>query len=155
MAGIDRSPPAPDDVVRCEEILAAIDRSGTPGGLGLTLADGTSVQLPDPVVDALRDVLEAFARGLTVRVVPQHTVLTTQQGADLLGVSRPTFVKLLEDGHVPFTQPGRHRRVLLSDVLAHRERVRRERGQALDDLAAVSKDAGLYADDVSGARLRR
>ena len=155
MAGIDRSAPAPDDVVRCEEILAAINRSGIPKGAGLTLSDGTSVELPDQVVDALRDVVETFARGLTVTIVPQHTVLTTQQGADLLGVSRPTFVKLLEDGHVPFTQPGRHRRVLLSDVLVHRDRVRRERGRALDELAAVSKDAGLYADDVSGARLRR
>ena len=155
MAGIDHSTPAPDDVVRCEEILAAIDRSEMPEGATLTLTDGTSVQLPAPVVDALRGVVEAFARGHTVTIVPQHTFLTTQQGADLLGVSRPTFVKLLEDGHVPFTQPGRHRRVLLSDVLAHRDRVRRERGRALDELAAVSTDAGLYAGDVTGARLRR
>ena len=90
-----------------------------------------------------------------VTVVPQDTTLATQQAAGLLGVSRPTFVKLLEDGLIPFTQPGRHRRVQLSEVLAYRERVRQERGRGLDTLAAVSRDAGLYGDDVSGTRLRR
>lgn len=135
-----------------EAALTAFDAAAPPE---LALADGMRIPLPPALLDALRDVAGALARGQAVTVVPQHATLTTQQAAGLLGVSRPTFVKLLEDGLIPFTQPGRHRRVQLSEVLAYRERVRQERGRGLDTLAAVSRDAGLYGDDVSGTRLRR
>ena len=123
-------------------------RSGVP-------TDGSRLLLPEPIADVLRDVAGALAHGQAVTVAPQHTMLTTQQAADFLGTSRPTFVKLLEDGVLAFSQPGRHRRVRLSDVLAYRERIQRERDEVLDELAAVSRDAGLYDDEVTHTRLRR
>lgn len=71
-------------------------------------------------------------------------VLSTSEAADILGVSRPTLVRLLESGEMPFEQPGRHRRVRLADVLAYRERVRRRRAAGLDRMVAAAEDAGLY-----------
>ena len=84
------------------------------------------------VFEVLRDVVDAMAQGQAVTIAPVHQRLTTQEAADLLGVSRPTVVKLLESGEIPFEQPGRHRRVRLADVLAYRERASVERRGALD-----------------------
>jgi excisionase family DNA binding protein len=96
-----------------------------------------------------------MAQGKAVTVAPHHTTLTTQQAADLIGVSRPTLIKLLDEGEIAYTQPGRHRRLRLSDVLAYRDRIRHERDQRLDELADLSDKAGLYEDDVTRTRLRR
>ena len=67
---------------------------------------------------------------------------------------RPTFVKLLDAGEIPFTRPVRHRRVRLTDVLAFREYRRAERPAGLSELTRISEDLDLY-DDVATAPLRR
>lgn len=121
---------------------------------GLTLADGTRIRLPDEVAQALRGIVEALAEGKAVTVAPQHTTLTTQQAADLLGISRPTLVKLLEEGEIPHTRPGRHRRVRLSDVLVYRDAMRRDAHEALDELAGISEEAGLYEETAAPKRTR-
>ena len=121
---------------------------------GLTLGDGTRIRLPDEVAQALQGIVEALAEGKAVTVAPQHTTLTTQQAADLLGISRPTLVKLLEEGEIPHTRPGRHRRVRLSDVLAYRDAMRRDAHEALDELAGISEEAGLYEETAAPKRTR-
>ncbi|WP_329027733.1 helix-turn-helix domain-containing protein [Streptomyces sp. NBC_01423] len=73
-----------------------------------------------------------------------NTTLTTQEAADLLGVSRPAFVKILDEGGLPYNRPGRHRRVLLSDVLDYREKRRTRRRRGLDDLVRLTEESGLY-----------
>ena len=142
----------PEDDAAFRALAAELATEGIPQ---LTLADGSRIRLPEPVAEVLRDVVTALAQGQAVTVAPQHTALTTQQAADLLGVSRPTVVKLLEDGVLPFTRPGRHRRVRLSDVLAHRDRLRAERAAFLDELATMSQEAGLYGDGMTQPHLRR
>ena len=150
--GQDRHLLAPGDA---HTLRAVVDQLAATEQPGLALADGSRLPLPEPLAAVLRDAARALAEGHAVTVAPHHTTLTTQQAAAYLGVSRPTLVKLLEDGALPFSQPGRHRRVRLGDVIAYRDRIRRTRGAALDELAGVSADAGLYADEVSGTRLRR
>ena len=98
---------------------------------------GDQVELPEEVYLALRKIVDAMQSGLAVSVVPQTTRLTTQQAADLLNVSRPTIVKLLDEGEIPFEKAGTHRRVLLADLLEYRER-RRERQY---DMLAATRDA--------------
>jgi len=89
------------------------------------------------VYQALVQVVEALAAGKAVTVSPQEPQLTTQQAADLLGVSRPTVVRMIESGELAAERNGNRRRLLLSDVLAYRER-RRARQYAM--LAATSVD---------------
>lgn len=95
---------------------------------------GDQVELPESVYQALRKVLDAMRNGLAVSVVPQSTRLTTQQAADLLNVSRPTVVKLLDEGEIPFQKAGTHRRVLLTDLIEYREQLRKRQ---YDMLAAT------------------
>lgn len=106
--------------------------------------DGSTRTLPSEVYEALLAVVRALSEGKAVTVAPVNTTLTTQEAADLLGVSRPTFVKILDEGSVPFSRPGRHRRVLLEDVLAYKEKRRSQRRQGLDRLVDLTEDASLY-----------
>ena len=85
----------------------------------------------------------ALAAGQGITVVPQGMTMTTQQAADFLGISRPTLVRLLETGEMPFEQPGRHRRVRLEDLIAYQSASRLERQGALRELRRANLDAGL------------
>lgn len=107
--------------------------------------DDGSVTLPEPVRALLTDLVRALAAGNAVTVEPHRTVLTTQEAADLLGITRPTLVRLLESGRIPFTKPGRHRRIELADVLEFRQRERTRRRQVLVAMAqeATPDPAGV------------
>jgi excisionase family DNA binding protein len=113
----------------------------------LSAPDGTHVELPWPVFEALLKVVEAMRQGLAVTVAPINIQLTTQEAADLLGVSRPTVVKLCEQGEIRYTKPGRHRRVLLSEVLAYQARQQGIRAEALARIAEAGEDLELYEVD--------
>jgi excisionase family DNA binding protein len=112
----------------------------------LVSPDGSEVALPDRVYEVLRDVVKAMSQGFAINIAPLNAVLTTQQAADMLNISRPTLVKLLESGEIPFEKPGRHRRVLLSDLLEYRARSRAERQGILDELTATANRDG--SDDI-------
>jgi excisionase family DNA binding protein len=109
----------------------------------LIAPDGHELPLPASMYEVLRQAAHQLAAGLAVSIVPIGTKLSTQQTADLLGVSRPHVVKLLEQGEIPYTRTGKHRRVLLSDVLAYRDRQAGRRSEALDELARLSEDLPL------------
>ncbi|MHB1415095.1 MAG: helix-turn-helix domain-containing protein [Chloroflexota bacterium] len=106
--------------------------------------DGESLILPDSVSILLARVVHDLAQGNAVTVIPVQAELTTQVAADLLNVSRPFLVKLLESGEIPFHHVGTHRRVRFKDVMAYKHRRDRERQRAIDDLARVSQELGIY-----------
>lgn len=101
--------------------------------------DGNARPIPDEIFRALEQVANALANGNGVTVAPYRMLMTTQQAADFLGISRPTFVKLLEQGEITFELRGRHRKVALRDVVDYQDRFRRERRVALDDLARAGQ----------------
>lgn len=115
---------------------------------------GERLVLPAEVFDVLRTVVDAMAEGQAVTIAPVHQRLTTQEAAELLGISRPTLIKLLESGEIPFEQPGRHRRVLLADVLAYRERAAVERRGALERMVAAAEEADMYERTATVTRTR-
>ncbi len=106
--------------------------------------DGQRTEIPPAMVDVLRQVAESLSHGLGVTVAPLNAMMTTQEAADFLGISRPTFVRILERGEIPMERPGRHRYVRLSDLLAYQERLRSERAEALDAMAREAESNGLY-----------
>ncbi|HEY2792896.1 MAG TPA: helix-turn-helix domain-containing protein, partial [Micromonosporaceae bacterium] len=106
--------------------------------------DGTQIDIPEELYGVLRDVVAALSEGMAISIAPHNTTLTTQEAADLLNISRPTLVRLLTDEEIPYSTRGRHRRVLLRDVLEYQERTRSERRQSLDRMAADAEDDGLY-----------
>src|SRR5271170_5030543 len=96
------------------------DCQGWAGPVSLRLEGRADAALPKPAFCLLIEMLSQMARGNVVAVTPIQADLTTQQAAELLGVSRPHLVKLLEGGHLPFRKVGVHRRVLFSDLAAYR-----------------------------------
>ncbi|MDA8313322.1 MAG: helix-turn-helix domain-containing protein [Actinomycetota bacterium] len=128
------------------EILIAIEQllnSGT-GPLRLTAADGTDAVLPDELRRVLTTVVSSMHRGQAVTLAPRAMRLTTQQAADLLGISRPTLVKLLEEGRIPFETPNRHRRIRLLDLLTFQQARRVERRESLAAMTREAQDLGTY-----------
>jgi excisionase family DNA binding protein len=112
---------------------------------------GERVELPEELYRVLRQVVDALRSGLAVTVAPQTQTLTTQQAADLLGVSRPTVIRLLDSGEIPFERVNTHRRIELRELLAYRERRRAAQYAAL---AATAIDEDEDVDDVL-PRLKR
>lgn len=137
----------PEDISSMLE-LARFLESRTEHGLLVGL-DGEQMPLPTEVDRVLRHTVEVMRQGKAVHVAPQNLVLTTQEAADLLDVSRPTLVKLLEDGAIPFDRPNRHRRVRLHDVLDYRARRHAAQRAALDELTTETIALGLYEDSAA------
>lgn len=124
--------------------VARMLAEAVPARARLVAPDGTQIEVPAELYEVLRDMVAALSDGLAITIAPHNTMLTTQEAADLLNISRPTLVRLLTDGEIPHSLRGRHRRVLLRDVLDYQERTRRGRRQALDQMATDGEDTGLY-----------
>ena len=92
----------------------------------------------------LSQILALMARQQTFILYPESSELTTKQAAELLGVSRPFLIGILESGAILHRKIGRHRRVLMKDVLAYKKTMQVNRRAALDELVKASEDAGGY-----------
>ncbi|MFC5814932.1 MULTISPECIES: helix-turn-helix domain-containing protein [Nonomuraea] len=99
--------------------------------------------LPRDAVSLLAYILAQAAEGRGVSVVPSHAELTTQQAADMLNVSRPYLIGLLEDGAIPYRMVGKHRRITVEDLMAYKRRDDLKRRSAADDLAALGQELGI------------
>lgn len=120
-------------------------REQSMGRARLVSPDGqTAVELPPTIYRALHFVVHHMARGDSISLMPMHSELTTQQAADLLNVSRPFLIKLLDAREIPYRRIGRHRRVKLVDLLAYRERRDRETNAMLSEMAQEAEDLGIY-----------
>jgi excisionase family DNA binding protein len=114
--------------------------------LKVTPEDGKgaeAVELPASAVRLLVRLLSEMAAGNAVTLIPVHAELTTQQAADLLGVSRPFVIKQIESGKLPHRRIGTHRRVMFKDLMDFKRRIDADRANTLEELAAESQKLNL------------
>ncbi len=134
---------APDqenqNVKELDEILAK--QEGVPG---LVAPSGEVYELPHSVYEVLRDAVHELAQGVAITIMPMHSQVTTQRAADILGVSRPHLVKLLEREEIPYHMVGKHRRIRLVDLLVYKNQRDSKRRQILAQIKADSEELGLY-----------
>jgi excisionase family DNA binding protein len=119
---------------------------GQGNGLRLEVKTGTTSEeliLPPSVLRVLVRVLMELGEGNSVTLTPLRAELTTQQAADLLNVSRPHLVKLLDEGTIASRKVGTHRRVKLEDLLAYQHEFQAKRQASLEELAALSQDLDM------------
>jgi excisionase family DNA binding protein len=112
----------------------------------VVLKDGgpdEQLDLPRSALRLLLDILTEMARGNTVALTPIYAELTTQQAADLLNVSRPFLVGLLEQGKIPHRKVGTHRRILFRDLLAYKRESETESRKAMEELAAQAQELSM------------
>ena len=107
---------------------------------------GEVIELPDVVFNLLRQIVSYLAQGKAIRIIPVGMELTTQAAANLLNISRPHLVKLVDDGKIPFKRVGTHRRIRFADLMAYKARQDAEQRRLLAEMAQFSQDLGLYED---------
>lgn len=130
-----------------ERLAVHLRQHPTPSGRVVLAVDDvpeTKVTVPAAAFKLFIEVLDELARGNAVTVAPVHAELTTQQAAELLNVSRPYLVKLLEDGVLPCRKVGTHRRIRLTDVLAYQQADEERRRDVHRALTRDAEELDLY-----------
>lgn len=140
---LSERPPTEHEVRQASEAARMFATALTPKGLPLTVkqnGDRAEIDLPPAIGQLVLDVLTHVARGEMVTFVPYGAELTTKEAADLLNVSRPFLVSLLETGEIGFHKVGSHRRVRASDVLEYRAQRDAARHKALSELQRLGQE---------------
>lgn len=128
-----------DSIRQLEHILSLQDSPAK-----LVGADGKAITIPESVYQVLRQVVHAMALGQAISIAPQEQEMTTQQAADILNVSRPYLIKLLEQGEIPYIKVGTHRRIRHQDLISYKQQRDTKRSNLLDELIQESQDMGFY-----------
>jgi excisionase family DNA binding protein len=102
-----------------------------------------AVTVPREAFELLLEILGQMANGNAVTIVPVHAELTTQEAADMLNISRPYLIALVETGKIGFRKVGTHRRIRVADLLAYQQADQAERKAALDALSDEAQELGL------------
>ncbi len=105
--------------------------------------NGDFLRIPKKALSLLFEILSNMAQGKSLTLISSDTELSTQQAADMLNVSRPHLVKLLEEGEIPFKKAGTHRRIELKNLIAYEKRLKENRNGKLNFLAKQAQDLNL------------
>jgi excisionase family DNA binding protein len=127
------------EIKKLERILA--QNTSRPKLLGAT---GEEIVLPQPVYEILLDVVRNMSAGQEISIVPINKQLTTQEAANLINVSRPYMIKLLDNQEIPCSKLGTHRRILLGDLIAYKEQRASIRQNKLREMTEFLQEEGFY-----------
>jgi excisionase family DNA binding protein len=126
-------------------LLASRLKKGAP--MKFRILDGDpgqpTVKLPALAVGLLLRILEEMSRGNAVTIIPVHAELTTQEAADMLNISRPSLIQLLEEGKIEYRRVGTHRRVRFEALMRYKRHAEEERRKVLEELAAYDQQLGI------------
>jgi len=131
-----------------QQQVQALERVLHRGVPAFVTSAGERIELSGTVFEVLRTAVGFMSHGQAVTLVPDNQAITTQRAADILGMSRPFFIKQLEAGLMGHHRVGNQRRVYLRDVLAFAKKRDKERLAALDRLAHDAFEAGMYERNV-------
>src|SRR5438552_2215686 len=126
------------------QLLTSRAQVGKP--LRLRLLDDPAkgiVKIPASAVRMLIHILEEMAQGNAVTLIPVHAELTTQEAADMLNISRPSLIQLLDEGKIEFRRVGTHRRVRFEALMEYKRQADTERRKVLKQLAAYDQELGI------------
>lgn len=138
--------PDPQDIEIARESAAALSRllrERPEEQRAHVRMDDADLVLPRHAIELLRSVLTEMAQGNAVAIMPTHMELTTQEAANILNVSRPHLVKLLESGELPFCKVGTHRRIKLQDLMAYKRQRDEDSEAAMQALADQAQDLDM------------
>ena len=140
--------PSAAEALLAREVSRALERRNTAEqtlSLLVTAPENKmmTIELPKSAASLLIEILKQMAEGNAVSLLPVEPEITTQQAADLLCVSRPYLVGMIEKGELPARMVGNQRRLPLKDVLVYRRENQAKRKQALDELSAYDQELGL------------
>jgi excisionase family DNA binding protein len=105
---------------------------------------GRKIRIPVSVLRLLVQILKEISQGNPVTVVPEATEITTQAASEVLGCSRPHVVRLLEEGKIPYTKVGKHRRIRYDDLMSFKKKMKVSQKKKLQDLMKLDEESGLY-----------
>lgn len=147
MGAVYANEPGPDESALARDALAQVRRAlddQPRGPVQLTIDDGPEVvTVPRVAVDLLVRVLANLAAGQGVTLVPAHAELTTQQAADILNVSRPYLIKLLDENKIDYRIVGTHRRIKASSLMDYKREDDAKWRHSADELAAMTRELGF------------
>ncbi|RSD32467.1 helix-turn-helix domain-containing protein [Vibrio pectenicida] len=128
-----------------QELSAVMESNGEAQQLNVIDKSGTTheVQIPSSALKLIIEVLTQLGQGNSVSITPIHAELTTQEAADLLNMSRPTLIKLLDAGGLPHSRKENRRKVAYSDIILYMQKLEQQRIEALDELSALDQDLGM------------
>jgi excisionase family DNA binding protein len=128
-----------------QELSAVLEANGDVQNFNVVGKDGEnhSVKLPASAVKLMIEVLTQLGQGNSVSITPIHAELTTQEAADMLNMSRPTFIKLLDSGELAHTRTGNRRKVAFVDVIKFKQEIDVKRLATLDELTALDQELNL------------
>ena len=126
-------------------LLASRMKKGTPMQLRILddEAGQATVKLPAPAVGLLLRILEEMAHGNAVTIIPVHAEITTQEAANMLNISRPSLIQLLEESKIEYRRVGTHRRVRFEALMRYKRQADEARKAALAELAAYDQELGI------------
>lgn len=126
-----------------KELSNLVDNLSNVGKIALVI-NGQEIEVPSVIYFALTEVVKTLNNGDSVTLIPMDKELTTQQAADILNVSRPYFIKLLENGTIKFRKTGTHRKVLMQDLIEYRDKRAENRHANIEEMSKLSQELGLY-----------